>query len=172
MTDWRIRLARPEDAEHLPAIELAAGQMFGRVEGLAGVAGMHAIPEDEQRRLIDRGHSLVAESGGRIVGFLSTEPFGRELSIRELSVHPAVQRQGIGAVLLRALLIDAGNAGFRAVTLTTFADVAWNAPFYARLGFVTVEDLEAHPRLAAEIEQEVAHGLPRERRIAMIHFLR
>jgi predicted N-acetyltransferase YhbS len=171
MSDFSIRLARPEDAEHLPAIERAAGKLFETVEGLAGLAGMHAIPADEQRRMIGKGHSLVAESEGRIVGFLSTEPYSRELHIREFSVHPDFQGRSIGSVLLRAVAIDAHNSGFRAVTLTTFGDVPWNGPFYTRHGFETISDLEVYPRLAADIEQEVEHGLPRERRIAMIKFL-
>lgn len=171
MNHFSIRLARVEDARHLPAIELAAGQLFREIEGLAGVAGMHAIPEEKQAALIRRGHSLVAESQDRLVGFISTEPFRRELHIRELSVHPDMQRQGVGSVLLRALGIDARNSGFAALTLTTFADVPWNAPFYARHGFEMVADLDVHPRLKADIEQEVAHGLPRERRWAMIRFL-
>ena len=171
MSDFSIRLARLEDAEALPTIERAAGTLFETIEGLAGVAGMHAIPADEQRRLIRKGHSLVAEADERIVGFLSTEPFRRELHIREFSVHPDHQGKGIGAVLLRAAAIDARNSGFAALTLTTFSDVPWNAPFYARHGFETVTDLDVHPRLKADIEQEVQHGLPRERRVAMILFL-
>lgn len=171
MSDFAIRLARAEDADALPAIELAAGKLFETVEGLAKVAGMHAIPADEQRRMIRKGHCLVATSEDTIIGFLSTEPFRRELHIREFSVHPDAQGKGIGSVLLRAIAIDAGNSGFQAITLTTFSDVPWNAPFYARHGFETIADLEAHPRLAADIEQEVGHGLPRERRCAMIKFL-
>ena len=171
MSEFSIRLARVEDAAFLPDIELAAGKLFLGIEGLAGVAGMHAIPEERQRAMIGKGHSLVAESANRLVGFVSTEPFRRELHIREFSVHPDMQRKGVGSVLLRAVGIDAGNSGFAALTLTTFTDVPWNAPFYARHGFEEVSDLDAHPRLKADIEQEVAHGLPRERRCAMIRFL-
>lgn len=171
MTGFSIRLARPEDARHLPDIELAAGQLFRSVEGLARLAGMHAIPAREQAALIRKGHSLVAEAQGRLVGFISTEPFGRELHIREFSVHPDMQRQGVGSVLLRALGIDARNGPFAALTLTTFTDVPWNAPFYARHGFETITDLDAHPRLKPDIEREIAHGLPAERRCAMIQFL-
>ena len=57
------------------------------------------------------------------------------------------------------------------MTLTTFRDLPWNGPFYTRIGFVEVEDLAAHPRLAEEIAAEIKAGLPAERRIAMIHFL-
>ena len=171
MNGFSIRLARPEDADALPAIEFAAGKLFETVEGLAGIAGMYAIPAEEHRRLIRKGHSLVAEAEERIVGFLSTEPFRRELHIREFSVHPDHQGQGIGGVLLRAMGIDARNSGFAALTLTTFADVPWNGPFYARHGFETVTELDAHLRLKGDIEQEVRHGLPREQRVAMIRFL-
>lgn len=170
--DWHIRLARPEDAEYLPAIELSAGTLFRTVDGLAGVTGMHAIPADQQRRYIRKGHCLIAEADGVLIGFLASEPCGRELAIREFSVHADWQGKGIGAVLLRAIGIDATNSGFSAITLTTFADVPWNGPFYARHGFVRIDDLAAHPRLHAEIDAEVSHGLPRERRVAMIRFLR
>ena len=35
MTEWPIRLASAEDADHLPAIETAAGELFKTIEGLA-----------------------------------------------------------------------------------------------------------------------------------------
>ncbi len=171
MSDFEIRLARPDDAAHLPEVELAAGTLFRQIEGLSGVAGMHAIPAERQRRLIAKGHSLIAEIDTRIVGFVSTEPFGRELHIREFSVHPDVQRRGIGGTLLRAVAIDARNAGFSALTLTTFRDVPWNGPFYERHGFVELREPANHPRLAADLAVEAEHGLPRERRCAMIRFL-
>ncbi len=169
--DWSLRLARPGDEEHMPAIEAAAGKLFETVDGLAGVAGTHTLPAEKLARYIRKGHSLVTHVGERMVGFLVNEPFSRELHIWEMDVHPDFQERGIGAGLLRACLIDARNSGYRAVTLTTFRDVAWNAPFYARLGFEEVTALDAHPRLAAELALEADHGLPADRRCAMIHFL-
>lgn len=171
MTDWSLRLARLDDAETMPGIESAAGTLFAEVDGLSGVAGTHTVPPDRLRRYIRKGHCLVAHVGGRMAGFLVNEPFRRELHIWEFNVHPDFQQRGIGAGLLRACLIDARNSGFIAVTLTTFRDVAWNAPFYARLGFEEVSALDAHPRLAAELALEADHGLPVERRCAMIAFL-
>ena len=169
--DWSIRLARPADAPALPAIERSAAQSFADDPELAFLADTDTIDEERHRRLIARGHCLVAECSGEPVGFLAAEPERRELHIVEMSVRAGYQRRGIGDGLVRACLIDARNAEFRAVTLTTFADVAWNAPFYARLGFETVENLAAHPRLAAILDEEAKHGLPRERRLAMIRFL-
>ena len=171
MSAFSIRLARPGDAEHLPAIERAAAVLFAEDPAAADMDFDEVWTAAEHRRLIARGHCLVAEKDDHIVGFLATQPFGRELHIWEMDVHPDAQGQGIGAVLLRACLVDAGNSGFRAVTLTTFRDLPWNGPFYARIGFTEVTDPKAHPRLANELAEEAEAGLPPDRRIAMIHFL-
>ena len=168
---WSLRLARKADAEAMPAIEAAAGQMFQAVEGLSDIAEGHTVPVERLERYIRKGHSLVSHVGERMAGFLVTEPFGRELHVWECSVHPDFQQRGIGAGLLRAAMIDARNSGFRTLTLTTFRDVPWNAPFYERLGFEEVTALDAHPRLAGELALEADDGLPVERRCAMIAFL-
>ncbi|XUU60957.1 GNAT family N-acetyltransferase [Erythrobacter sp. HA6-11] len=170
-SDWSLRLARLPDAAAMPAIEAAAGVLFKDAEGLAGIAGTHTLPVEKLERYIRKGHSLVAHVGEAMAGFLVSEPFQRELHIWEMDVHPDFQQRGIGAGLLRACLIDARNSGFKAVTLTTFRDVAWNAPFYERIGFEEVTALDAHPRLAGELAVEADHGLPPERRCAMIRFL-
>ena len=170
MSDWHLRLARPGDAAAMLAIELAAGALF-RDYPETGDAGTYAIPEAEQRRHIARGHCLLATVDDAIVGFITCRSYRRELDIVELDVHPAHQRRGIGGGLLRAALIDARNCGFRAVTLTTFRNIPWNAPFYARHGFGEISDLQSHARLSAAIAREAAHGLPEKERVAMIAYL-
>ncbi|GAA4642924.1 GNAT family N-acetyltransferase [Pontixanthobacter gangjinensis] len=171
MSEWSLRLSRASDAEILPAIESAAGQLFADDPDLAKIDVTETWTASEHRKLISKGHCLTALVGDDIVGFLTTEPFRRELHIWEMSVHPSHQKSGIGAGLLRACMIDARNSGFVALTLTTFRDIAWNAPFYARLGFTEIADPQAHPRLAETLAEEVEDGLPRTRRCAMIHFL-
>ncbi|MEL7730244.1 GNAT family N-acetyltransferase [Citromicrobium bathyomarinum] len=167
---WTIRLARKADAEAMPAIERAAGTMFARIEALAEIAGQHTVPLDRLLRYIARGHCLVAVHEGALIGFIVTEPFGRELHVWEFNVHPDWQGRGIGAALLRGCMIDAGNSGFTALTLTTFDEVPWNAPFYRRLGFADL-DADAHPRLAEELAKEYGHGMPTGSRVAMIREL-
>ncbi|ODS60988.1 MAG: GNAT family N-acetyltransferase [Erythrobacter sp. SCN 68-10] len=151
MSDWSLRLARLADAEAMAAPALAAAR------GPADYA-----------RLIRKGHSLVAHVGEALAGFLVTEPFGRELHLWELRVAAPLQDGGIGRGLVRASLIDARNTGLRAVTLTTDRE---SAPFYAGLGFKEVTALDAHPRLAGELANEVDDGMDAERRCAMICFL-
>lgn len=171
MSDWSIRLARPADAETIPAIERAAGKVFESAEDLAGIAGQHTVPLERLERYIRKGYCLVSHVGSAMVAFLACEPFKRELHIWEIGVLPAHQGKGIGAGLVRACQIDARNSGFRAITLTTFRDVPWNGPFYTRLGFEEVTALDAHPRLAGELANEADNGLPADRRCAMICFL-
>ena len=62
---------------------------------------------------------------------------------------------------------DARNSGFTAITLTTFADVPWNAPFYRRMGFVELAAAD-NPRLADELAAEAERGMPAVARIAMV----
>lgn len=165
---WSLRLARPADAEAMPAVERAAATAFADEPSID--PARTRSPEDFAR-LIRRGHSLVAHVRDTMAGFLVAQPFSRELHIWEMDVAPTFQRRGIGAGLVRAAQIDARNTGFRALTLTTFRDLPWNGPFYARLGFEEVTALDAHPRLAGELANEVDDGLPADRRCAMICFL-
>ena len=165
MSDWSLRLARAGDAAAMPGIERA-----GTAEPAAPDPD-RIRSEAEFARLIRKGHSLVAHVGETMAGFLVAERFSRELHIWEMHVAPAFQGKGIGTGLVRAAQIDARNTGFKALTLTTFRDLAWNAPFYARLGFEEVTALDAHPRLAGELANEADDGLPPERRCAMICFL-
>lgn len=169
--DWSLRLARPADAQLMPAIESAASALFAGDPDLEDMDFDDLWEEAELIPLIRKGHCLVAHVGERMAGFLVSQPFRRELHIWEMDVHPDFQRRGIGAGLLRACMIDARNSGFKALTLTTFRDFGWNGPFYAKLGFEEVTALDAHPRLAGELANEADDGLPVERRCGMIHFL-
>ena len=165
---WSLRLARAGDAEAMPGIERAAAVAF---TGEPAIDPTRTRSAADYARLIRKGHSLVAHVGEAMAGFLVAEPFRRELHIWEMDVAPAFQRRGIGAGLVRAAQIDGRNTGFKALTLTTFRDLAWNGPFYARLGFEEVTALDAHLRLSGELANEVDDGLPADRRCAMICFL-
>ena len=87
------------------------------------------------------------------------------LHLEELDVLPGHGRQGIGTRLVRALCDGARGRGIAAVTLCTFRDVPWNAPFYERLGF---RILGSHPKRsptavilpAGEVESDRQRGPP------------
>jgi predicted N-acetyltransferase YhbS len=71
-----------------------------------------------------------------------------------ISVATEHARRGLGASLIERLEADAAAKHRRALTLTTFRDVPWNAQYYARLGFVVLEAGEYGPELRALIERE------------------
>ncbi|MEL6876546.1 MAG: GNAT family N-acetyltransferase [Pseudomonadota bacterium] len=171
MSEWSLRLARPDDAEAFHWVEEDAAQLLVEEPSLAGIPVPPSRSADEYRTMIKGRHCLAATSGERVVGFAAARRIGREVHLHELSVACDFQRKRIGATLLHALKIDAHNSGIRAITLHTYRDIPWNAPFYEQHGFVIVEDLDAYPRLAAGQDAAVELGLPAERRCAMIHFL-
>ncbi|MFD4838799.1 GNAT family N-acetyltransferase [Achromobacter sp. NPDC058515] len=162
-----VRPARLEDAAMLPALEASAGNLFRTVPGLEWIADDEVLPEAAHRRLIAQGTVWVAQAaGGPLRGFLSAEVFGDELHIWELAVDAGSQQMGIGKKLVQKACAHALGSGLSAVTLTTFRDVPWNAPWYARLGF-RQEPAWPGSRLAGVLEAEARHGLPAERRVAL-----
>ncbi|MEE4200772.1 GNAT family N-acetyltransferase [Erythrobacter sp.] len=171
MSDFSIRLARREDAEAFHAVEEDAAGLLREEPSLAGIPVPPSTSAEEYRTTIARGQCLAATVSEDVVGFAAAGRVGRELHLHELSVARAHQGKRIGATLLTALKIDAANSGLRAITLNTYRDIAWNGPFYARHGFVEVENFEGRDHLAQSLKDAIAFGLPAERRCAMICFL-
>ena len=57
--------------------------------------------------------------------------------------------------------------GYASVTLTTFRDVSWNMPFYAKLGFSVVPPHTLSAGLRAVVDDETRRGLDSSRRVVM-----
>ena len=155
-----IRLAVCEDAQFLPQIEQSAGELFRTLPDLAWIADEPIGTADEFLPLIRAGTVWVAEADAPgIVGELRATLADDCLHIVELAVARTFQQQGIGRALIDASANWARSRGLRALTLTTFRHVAWNAPFYARYGFVELP-ADSDGRLKAILLGEMAHGLP------------
>ncbi|MBT3152193.1 GNAT family N-acetyltransferase [Streptomyces sp. CHD11] len=164
----RIRPAAPGELPALQDVERAAGAPFRDI-------GMPDIADDEPpaTRTLERhrraGRCWVAAEGpdDRPVGYLIAEPVDSALHVEQVSVHPDAARRGLGRALLARAGRHAREEGLAALTLTTFADVPWNAPYYARLGFRTLAETELTPGLRAIRAEEAAHGLDRWPRVCM-----
>lgn len=91
------------------------------------------------------------------VGFVQIEEVDGLAYIVEIAVIPKWMRQGIGTALLERACEWARTHNYPAIALTTYADVPWNGPYYARRGFVEVTDFG--PGLRAEREEERKRGL-------------
>ena len=164
----RLRRARLADVPRLPMLEQSAGELFRTAPGLAYVADGENHSVDRYRTLVADGWSwVVRDADGSLCGFLCAEQIGDTLHIWETGVRRDRQRAGIGRRMLRTAIRAARRQGIVAVTLTTFRDVAWNAPFYAALGFRELPPAGMPPHLEAILDREAQAGLPPARRCAM-----
>lgn len=141
-------MARPEEYESLRSIEEAADRLFADI-------GIGPFDQSEEENHLAKA-AVVLVSGDPAVGFACVEVVDGAAHIWQLSVHPQAARQGRGRALVQAVCDWAADRGLTAVTLTTFRDVPWNGPFYARLGFRELGELS--PGLAAMREHERAIG--------------
>jgi GNAT superfamily N-acetyltransferase len=151
-----IRPARHDDVERMRAIERAAGETF-RPLGMDLVADDDPGSPDELRAFVDDGRAWVAEHDGTVAGYLLAAVVDGEGHVEQVSVDPAFAGHRIGSTLVE----QAADWADGPLTLTTFRDVAWNGPYYERLGFRWLADDEIGPELRAVREAERAHGLDR-----------
>ncbi|MEU6372060.1 GNAT family N-acetyltransferase [Streptomyces sp. NPDC046909] len=163
----RIRPAAPHELPALQDIERAAGVPFRDL-------GMTAIADDEPpavevlERYRAAGRTWVAaDDADRPVAYLVAEPVDGALHIEQVSVHPDFARLRIGHTLIEYAARHAREEGLTGLTLTTFAEVPWNAPYYARLGFDALEETELTPGLRKIRTHEAELGLDRWPRVCM-----
>ncbi len=162
-----IRVARAEDIEAMQTIEVAAGRMFRDV-GMDRVAGDDPLPTAALLAYQQDGRAWVAtDDADRPVAYLIADRVDGVVHIEQVSVHPDRAGRGLGAALIEQAARWAREHGSPALTLTTFAEVSWNAPYYERLGFRRLPDTELTPGLVAIRAEEAAHGLDEWPRLAM-----
>ncbi|MFD9704601.1 GNAT family N-acetyltransferase [Lentzea sp. NPDC059081] len=152
-----IRLAQPAELTYLQEIEVASGEPFRAF-------GMPEIADDDPMSLEDLAeHEVWVAIGaeGVPVAFIAIGDVDDAVHVHQVSVHPSHARQGIGAALIEHV-----TRGDRPVTLTTFRDVPWNAPYYERLGFQALT--ETSPGLTGIMTAEAARGLDPAGRVAMV----
>ncbi|MDA1358645.1 GNAT family N-acetyltransferase [Glycomyces luteolus] len=163
----RIRPASIADLPRCQDIERAAGECF-RPIGMSEIAEDEPLSLDELAGFQRSGLAWVAvDDDGQPVAYLIAEPVDDALHIEQVSVHPKWARHGIGRRLIEHAAEHAAAEGIAALTLTTFTEVAWNAPYYARCGFEPIPDASLTPGLRKIRDQEAAHGLDRWPRTCM-----
>lgn len=133
-----VRTARPSDGPTLVEIETAADALL--VDRFA--ATDWPPPASAAERATLPGFVLVAEQPGdasgtcTLVGFVHVLELDGHAHLEQLSVLPQFGRRGIGRRLVAEALSEARTHGHGEITLRTYRDVPWNAPFYASCGFV------------------------------------
>jgi ribosomal protein S18 acetylase RimI-like enzyme len=155
-----VRPARREDLHLLAGIEGEADQTFVSLFGPLD----WDPPSPGTWRMAAPGYLLVA--GEPVVGFAHVLEVEGWAHLEQLAVRPSHHRRGIGTSLVRAALVEAAERGYDVLTLCTYADVPWNAPFYRALGFEELSDLSPVHRRMRDHERDLGlekHG----RRVVM-----
>jgi ribosomal protein S18 acetylase RimI-like enzyme len=163
-----VRDAVPADASPVAAIGKAAVPRTYQ-DIISDAAVLDAIVEQSYalealRDCIARcarekdAHFLVAERGGRIIGFLHYDCEGPEPELHRIYVDPAQKRQGIGTALVRELHRRLGPR-----TSYILMVVAANRPavsFYERHGFVESARVDGVAYMHERMGVEFAPGTP------------
>ncbi|WP_309246816.1 GNAT family N-acetyltransferase [Streptomyces somaliensis] len=136
-----VRAGRPEEAAELSALALRSKAHWGYDDAyLAACADeLRLTPADTARRRV-----RVAEAGGRIVGVavLDGEPPRADLGM--LFVDPPSIGHGVGRLLYRHVLAEAGRIGCERVTVAADPHAE---PFYLAMGARRVDPVPSPGRL-------------------------
>jgi GNAT superfamily N-acetyltransferase len=166
MSPVSIRLAENRHLAEIPKIELAAATMFPEADLPQSIR--HRVTElhDLQDALAHK-RLWIAWHGEKPVGFAMASIVDGVGYLDELAVLPDFGRQGLGTRLVSTVIDWAGAEEFACLTLITFRHLAWNAPFYEKLGFKAMDSVEHGRELAGLMEDEYRIGLNISNRIAM-----
>ena len=144
-----VREASELDLGYLPEIEAKADAVFAQI-GLTNLPAPATKAELKVARAI-----LVA--GDPPIGYARIEEIDGLAHLEQLSVLPEQSGKGVGRQLLEEVCVWAAKRNYPAVTLSTFRDIKWNAPFYANHGFKIIDELT--PGLLALRKHEAELGL-------------
>lgn len=162
------RPAREDELGRLREIERSAGVAFVGI-GMGEVAADDPPSVETLARYQRDGRAWVQiDDDDRAIGYLIADLVDGMVHIEQVSVDPSAAGRGLGRGLIDHVMAWAAARGCAAVTLTTFAEVAWNAPYYERLGFRVLPADELGPGLRQIRADEAEHGLDRWPRVAMI----
>ena len=164
---YPIELAREGDLAALPAVEKDAATLFAGL-GLADSVLDETTSPEELAAAQAAGRLWVARGpGGAPVGFALVDFVDGQPHLEEIDVLRAHGGRGVGRALIEAVCDWARGAGYASVTLTTFREVAWNAPFYAKAGFRELAAGDLTAALTEIVAEESARGLDPAQRVVM-----
>lgn len=161
-----IREATNADIDWMRKIETAAGQLFLKTE-MPQIA--HDAPPERRvyRTAITKQRAWLALYQGWPAGYLIAKDLDGDLYLDQLSVDPDFSGKGIGAELIDHAEEIARRNALARLTMFTFRDVPWNAPYYLRLGFEQLPIEQFGPQLQRVLQAELAVDLHRWPRVCL-----
>jgi GNAT superfamily N-acetyltransferase len=164
---YAIRSAQIEELSQLATIEQAAAIRF---QGTlyAFLADGAPLPIEFVQQRFQAGQVWVAvDLYNIVIGFAITREVDRTLYLQEIDILPNHGQRGLGKALVETIQTWAANSGYAAMSLSTFRDLPWNAPFYAKLGFRIQDESDLTEEFQAIRQHEQDAGLPIGDRVIM-----
>lgn len=167
-----VRAPAIDELSLLQVIDVAAGQRFRHV-GMDSIADGQPTDIDLLEAFRRAGRAwVVTDDHDLPVGYAVAMVVDGYAHLQQVSVLAEHGGKGLGRRLVDQVEEWARAHGLPAVTLTTFRDVPWNGPLYARWGFEVLANEQLTPGLRQIREQEIAQGIEVAVRQCMIRPVR
>ncbi len=162
-----IRAARNSELGLLQEIEVSAGQAF--CDWNMPEIASDPPPAISQLAEYHSQHRLwvSVNENDFPVAYVLVSILDENAHIDQVSVHTDYAGHKIGRGLIESVVGWATERKLAAITLTTFRDIPWNAPYYQRCGFRVLEAEELSAGLRRIVGSESARGLDRWPRVCM-----
>ncbi|MEN9517681.1 MAG: hypothetical protein RLZZ381_269 [Cyanobacteriota bacterium] len=164
---YTIRSARLEELSLLAQIEQSAAKLFLDTP-FSFVVDADPLPLDFVQQQFQVGQVWVAVNRHEtLVGYAIAREVDGTLYLQQIDVAPEHGRRGIGSALVNTVCAWAKQHRHNIVSLSTFRDIPWNAPFYSKLGFRILDKSGLTTGFQQIGLQEIESGLPISERVIM-----
>lgn len=164
---YYIRSPRNSDIPILEKVERSAAEIF-LTANLGFLLDGPTVDPYLLASMANSGHLWIAvDKFDQPIGFIGGQYLEGNFHIIEVSVARAYQGRGIGKALMATMVDQIRAEGYKTITLTTYRDLPWNAPWYSRMGFVEVIPWDAGRSYEQILEEEAQHGLDIRKRCVM-----
>jgi GNAT superfamily N-acetyltransferase len=165
--DFSIRKARYADIPFLGPVERSAAELF-RTANLDFLVDGSTVDPKVLAVMIDASHLWVAcDFMDYPIGFSGGEYIEGNFHLVEISVAQDFQGKGVGRALMQKMEADVRGEGYKSMTLTTYRSLAWNGPWYSRMGFTEVRAEDVGRTYLGILESERQHGFDMSARCVM-----
>jgi GNAT superfamily N-acetyltransferase len=164
---YTIRSARVEELTLLAHIEQSAAIRFLDTP-YAFLVDAKLLPLDFMQQRFQVGQVwVVADRRDVVIGYAVTREVDDTLYLQEIDIEPKHGQKGLGYSLVDTVRSWAKLSGYSVMSLSTFRDIPWNAPFYSKLGFRILDESELTAGFQQIRLQEREAGLPISQRVIM-----
>lgn len=162
----RIRLASADEIHKVAPLEHAAAEMYREI-GMDAIADDAPPAESELLQAVEEQRLWFAVEYGVLKAYLLGDYLPQSLHIDQVTVHPDASRRGLGALMIESVSADPRSKERGLITLTSFANVPWNAPYYERIGFIDIPESEWPEGVAEKVAAERGTDLAAWPRVVM-----